>query len=62
LLRDLVAQQSGFDCASRTELEAAINVGAPKSSIVYSNPIKDESDLEWAEKVGIKTTTADSID
>jgi len=62
LLKDLVAKQSGFDCASRAELEAVINLGANKSNVVYSNPIKDESDLQWAEKNGIKLTTADSID
>lgn len=45
LLKDLVAQNSGFDCASRSELEAALNIGASKHSIVYSNSIKDESDL-----------------
>jgi len=39
-----------------------INLGANKNSVVYSNPIKDESDLQWADKNGIKLTTADSID
>ena len=39
-----------------------MSVGASKDSIVYSNPIKDESDLIWAEQNGVKYTTADSID
>lgn len=39
-----------------------IAVGASKADIVYSNPIKDESDLTWAEQNGIRYTTADSID
>jgi len=39
-----------------------ISVGASKENIVYSNPIKDESDLVWAENNGVKYTTADSID
>lgn len=39
-----------------------LNLGANKNSVVYSNSIKDESDLQWAEKNGIKMTTADSID
>jgi diaminopimelate decarboxylase len=30
--------------------------------VIYSNPIKDETDLIWAENNGIKYTTADSID
>ena len=39
-----------------------MNVGADRSEIVYSNSIKDESDLIWAEANGVKYTTADSID
>ena len=62
LLNDLHASGSGFDCASRTELETVMNVGADRSEIVYSNSIKDESDLIWAEANGVKYTTADSID
>ena len=32
------------------------------SDIVYSNPIKDENDLEWAGKNQIELTTADTIE
>ena len=39
-----------------------MSVGADRDSIVYSNSIKDESDLQWAEHNGVKYTTADSID
>ena len=48
LLNDLHARQAGFDCASRVELETVLALGADKKYVVYSNPIKDESDLEWA--------------
>ena len=48
LLNDFHNGGSGFDCASRTELESAMSVGADKENIVYSNSIKDESDLAWA--------------
>ena len=53
---------SGLDCASRSELEAALNHNVPLGKIVYSNSIKDEADLQWAYENGIKLTTADSID
>lgn len=62
LLNDFHSNGSAFDCASRSELESVMAVGASKDDIVYSNPIKDESDLSWAEHNGIKYTTADSID
>jgi hypothetical protein len=39
-----------------------MSLGVNANDIVYSNPIKDESDLLWAEQAGIKLTTADSID
>jgi len=37
-------------------------MGVKSSDLVYSNPIKDENDLEWAAKNKIQLTTADSID
>jgi diaminopimelate decarboxylase len=39
-----------------------LSVGAHRDNVIYSNPIKDETDLVWAENNGIKYTTADSID
>lgn len=39
-----------------------LNVGAHRDNIIYSNSIKDEDDLIWAERNGIKYTTADSLD
>lgn len=59
---DLHNQGASFDCASRVEIETVLNIGAEKDQIVYSNSIKDEHDLEWAEKEGVRLTTADSID
>jgi len=62
LLNDFHANNSSFDCASRAELETVLDIGANKKDVVYSNPIKDESDLIWAERNGVQLTTADSID
>lgn len=62
LLNDFHSNGASFDCASRSELESVLSVGASRDDIVYSNPIKDESDLMWAENHGVKYTTADSID
>ena len=39
-----------------------MNQGVKPTDLVYSNPIKDENDLEWAAKNKIQITTADSID
>ena len=62
ILRDLYAKGTGYDCASRTELETVLSLGASRKDIVYSNTIKDENDLAWAEHKQIPLTTADTID
>lgn len=62
LLKELTDAGAGLDCASRSEIQSAINLGLKPSDIVYSNPVKDENDLKWAQSVGIQLTTADTID
>lgn len=62
LLQQLTNNGSGLDCASRSEIEAALRHDVPLGKIVYSNPVKDESDLIWAHENGVRLTTADSID
>lgn len=62
IIEDLHKNGAGFDCASKAEIETVLKIGADKSLIVYSNPVKDEGDLMWAEQNGIGLTTADSLD
>ena len=62
LLKELTDSGAGLDCASKTEIMSALNLGLKSSDIVYSNPIKDENDLMWAESNGIDLTTADTIE
>jgi len=52
----------GFDCASEMEIEKALSMGADPNDIVYSNSIKNEPDIVYADKMGVKYTTADSMD
>jgi diaminopimelate decarboxylase len=40
---------------------SALSLGLKSSDIVYSNPVKDENDLQWAGQNGINLTTADTI-
>lgn len=51
----------GFDCASKTEIKIALELGTRPQDIVFSNPIKLESDLAWANKKGVTLTTADTL-
>jgi ornithine decarboxylase len=39
-----------------------LEIGVDPAKIVYSNPIKEEGDLEYAYLQGVKVTTADSIE
>ena len=61
-MNDFKKRGSGFDCASMTEIKSVLRVGGSVDDIIYSNSIKNEEDLIWAETKGINVTTADSID
>lgn len=40
ILRTLHVLGSGFDCASKAEIEEALLVGVPPQNIIYANPCK----------------------
>jgi ornithine decarboxylase len=48
LLKDLHGHGVGFDAASKGEIKQLLDVGVDPLKIVYSNPIKEEGDLEYA--------------
>uniref|UniRef100_A0A0D9VG13 Orn/DAP/Arg decarboxylase 2 N-terminal domain-containing protein n=1 Tax=Leersia perrieri TaxID=77586 RepID=A0A0D9VG13_9ORYZ len=60
LLGALAGLGAGFDCASRAEMEAVLALGVAAERIVYANPCKLESHLEYAASVGVDLTTFDS--
>ena len=61
MLGAMAALGSGFDCASRAEIEAVLALGVVEpGSIVYANPCKPEALIEYAARVGVNLTTYDS--
>jgi len=62
LLDDLHQLGSGFDCASKAEIKLALDRGALREDIVYSNSVKEVSSLKYAHKNKIFLTTADTFD
>jgi ornithine decarboxylase len=62
LIKDLAQSGAGMDCASKFEIELAFKAGLTVDDIVYSNPVKTEKDLIWAEQMGIRLTTADTFE
>lgn len=48
LLQDLALNDSNFDCASKNEIKAVLNLGVKPDRIIFSNPVKNETELIWA--------------
>jgi len=49
-----------FDCASQYEIESVLNLGVMPNRIVYANPCKPLSHIDYARKHGVLKTTFDS--
>ena len=62
LLQWLHKEGVRFDCASVREIEAAIKIGASPLDIVYANPCKRSSDIQYANRAGVPCTVVDSIE
>ncbi|KNC82882.1 hypothetical protein SARC_04847 [Sphaeroforma arctica JP610] len=53
---------TGFDCASREEMQLAIELGVSPDRIIYANPCKAPSHLRYAKSVGVDLMTFDNED
>ncbi|WVX50628.1 Lysine/ornithine decarboxylase [Roseobacter fucihabitans] len=60
IIRTLVKKGSGFDAASRQEIELCLGQGAKASSISFGNTIKRASDIAFAHSAGVTLFAADS--
>lgn len=62
VIRLLAAMGSGFDCASKTEIEQVLKLGVDPSRIIYAQPCKTKSYLRYTAKEGVKQMTFDNTD
>ncbi|EXJ81360.1 ornithine decarboxylase [Capronia epimyces CBS 606.96] len=62
VLRLLAKMGTGFDCASRAEIDLVLGLGVPPSRIIYAQPCKTKSYLRYARKVGVAQMTFDNMD
>ena len=62
ILRLLAAMGTGFDCASKAEIDLVLGLGIDASRIIYAQPCKTKSYLRYARKVGVKQMTFDNSD
>lgn len=53
---------NGFDCASKSEIDLALQTGVDPSRIIYAQPCKTKSYLRYASEVGVKQMTFDNVD
>lgn len=60
LIRMLVKKGSGFDAASRQEIELCLSQGARPENISFGNTIKRASDIAFAASAGVTLFAADS--
>lgn len=60
VLHLLAALGTGFDCASKNEIENVLAAGVEPSRIIYANPCKTRSFIKHAESVDVNLTTFDN--
>ncbi|KAM8823883.1 ornithine decarboxylase-like [Synchiropus picturatus] len=62
VVRMLNALGTGFDCASKREIEMALAIGVPPHKIIYAHTIKSKSHLKYAYAQGVNFLTFDNED
>ena len=62
VIRLLAALGTGFDCASKTEIEQVLNLGVHPSRIIYAQPCKTKSYLRYTAKQEVRQMTFDNSD
>ena len=61
ICRLLMSLGAGFDCASKGELAAALELGMPPEKIIFAHPCKPRADIQFAKEHGVQFTTFDTI-
>jgi len=62
VIKLLAALGSGFDCASKAEIDLVLGLGVDPSRIIYAQPCKTKSYLRHAANVGVSQMTFDNAD
>ncbi|KZF24754.1 ornithine decarboxylase [Xylona heveae TC161] len=62
VLRLLAELGTGFDCASKSEIEQILSLGVDPSRIIYAQPCKTKSYVRYAAREGVKQMTFDNAD
>ncbi|XP_045726525.1 LOW QUALITY PROTEIN: ornithine decarboxylase-like [Mirounga angustirostris] len=60
IVKTLATTGTGFDCASKTEIQLVHSLGVPPERIIYANPCKQVSRIKYAANNGVQMMTFDS--
>ncbi|XP_057341331.1 ornithine decarboxylase 2-like [Microplitis mediator] len=60
VIRVIAALNGKFDCASKQEIRQVLEVGVKNDDIIFANPAKLPSHIQYAKKVGVSTMTIDN--
>lgn len=61
IMKAMVEQGFGFDCASQKEIESAISLGAQPDNIGFFHPVKSPKDLVYAYSSNVTYTSFDNL-
>ncbi|KAI1505660.1 pyridoxal-dependent decarboxylase [Biscogniauxia marginata] len=62
VLQLLAGLGTGFDCASKAEIEQVLNMGIDPARIIYAQPCKTNSYVRYVANQGVKQMTFDNAD
>ncbi|CAG8565491.1 9828_t:CDS:2 [Ambispora gerdemannii] len=62
ILQLLAALGTGFDCASKAEIQSVLDLGVDPSRIIYANPCKQASFIRYAADKNVKMMTFDNAE
>lgn len=60
VLEVLASLGTGFDCASKTEINKVLSLNVSTEKIIFANPAKPNSHIRHAAAVGVEIMTFDS--
>ncbi len=61
MLKVMISNKIGFDCASQHEIKTVLDLGCKPENILFMHPFKTRKDIKYAISRNIKYTTFDSI-
>ncbi|XP_065304594.1 ornithine decarboxylase-like [Dermacentor albipictus] len=59
VMQTLACEEVNFDCSNKWEIEVLVSAGIDVTRIIYANPAKQTSHLEFAKNVGVTLMTFD---